>query len=413
MSTTCYSEYFAYSPGGKRVWNLGERAGGAGQQTVQEVWFWSPQGQRLAFYSLTHAGATVFTFQESNVYLGGKLVGQYNSAGAHILKTSDRLGSFCKYYPYGEERNPTGASGEKFATYFHDNVVGLNYADQCWHANSGRFLTPDPYQASGGPADPGSWNRYAYVGGDPVNAVDPAGLCGVVIGGIGQTPGNNSGSISDFTNQIVGVAAFPYSPGSAVLGVLEVADQMSGPNLPTAVALTAIRHALGTNTGPIDIIAFSGGATALTLTWEQLTSDERSRIRNISYLAPGSVGGLPPGGYGSSNVYVGSNVVDNSLAVVNEFPDGATVHRQNPCGHDAECLLNYYSSELRSSIGGACSSPGSFFRTGDPISVSAPFLEPPFYVNDESYFHRGGLWFWLSMLMRDPIAATYSTIRWH
>ncbi|MBX9602969.1 MAG: hypothetical protein K2X35_18335 [Bryobacteraceae bacterium] len=151
LSTSGYSEYFAYSPSGKRVWNQGMRPiDPFTEETVQEVWFWSPQGQRLA-----QVGAPVFAFKEANLYHGGKLVGQYNSAGAHVLKTSDRLGSFGKYYPYGEERNPTGASGEKFATYFHDNVVGLNYADQRWHANSGRFLTPDPYQASGGPSDPG------------------------------------------------------------------------------------------------------------------------------------------------------------------------------------------------------------------------------------------------------------------
>ena len=30
-------------------------------------------------------------------------------------------------------------------------------------------MTPDPYAASGGPSDPGSWNRYAYTRGDPVN----------------------------------------------------------------------------------------------------------------------------------------------------------------------------------------------------------------------------------------------------
>jgi hypothetical protein len=39
-----------------------------------------------------------------------------------------------------------------------------------------RFTSPDPYQASGGPADPQSWNRYAYVKGDPVNSNDPTGL---------------------------------------------------------------------------------------------------------------------------------------------------------------------------------------------------------------------------------------------
>jgi hypothetical protein len=38
-------------------------------------------------------------------------------------------------------------------------------------------MTPDPYTASGGPADPQSWNRYAYVGGDPVNRNDRSGLC--------------------------------------------------------------------------------------------------------------------------------------------------------------------------------------------------------------------------------------------
>lgn len=27
-----------------------------------------------------------------------------------------------------------------------------------------------------GPSDPGSWNRYAYVGGDPTNFNDPQGL---------------------------------------------------------------------------------------------------------------------------------------------------------------------------------------------------------------------------------------------
>ena len=37
-------------------------------------------------------------------------------------------------------------------------------------------MTADPYTASGGPVDPGSWNRYAYTVGDPVNRLDPTGL---------------------------------------------------------------------------------------------------------------------------------------------------------------------------------------------------------------------------------------------
>lgn len=37
-------------------------------------------------------------------------------------------------------------------------------------------MTPDPYQASGGPGVPQSWNRYGYVENDPVNYRDPQGL---------------------------------------------------------------------------------------------------------------------------------------------------------------------------------------------------------------------------------------------
>jgi RHS repeat-associated protein len=49
--------------------------------------------------------------------------------------------------------------------------------DQRFYASSyGRFNTADPYRASAGASDPGSWNRYAYVQGDPVNMHDPRGL---------------------------------------------------------------------------------------------------------------------------------------------------------------------------------------------------------------------------------------------
>ena len=42
----------------------------------------------------------------------------------------------------------------------------------------GRFMTPDPYKASGRPRDPQTWNHYVYSGGDPVNR--PNGGCETV-----------------------------------------------------------------------------------------------------------------------------------------------------------------------------------------------------------------------------------------
>src|SRR5690348_4475121 len=91
--------------------------------------------------------------------------------------TPDRLGSIGKYFPYGQERPSATTDGkEKFATYFRDSETGLDYADQRYHqVGMGRFMTTDPYAASGGPGDPGSWNRYAYTRGDPVNRADPRG----------------------------------------------------------------------------------------------------------------------------------------------------------------------------------------------------------------------------------------------
>ncbi len=56
-------------------------------------------------------------------------------------------------------------------------ATSLDYADQRYYSNQfGRFMTPDPYRSSAGTKDPQSWNRYAYVAGDPINYHDPKGL---------------------------------------------------------------------------------------------------------------------------------------------------------------------------------------------------------------------------------------------
>jgi len=63
-----------------------------------------------------------------------------------------------------------------------DGVVQRYYA-----SSYGRFNTPDPYQAAANgandPSTPQSWNKYAYVLGDPVNAIDPRGTFEVCCGG--------------------------------------------------------------------------------------------------------------------------------------------------------------------------------------------------------------------------------------
>jgi RHS repeat-associated protein len=175
---------YAYAPGNKRIWR-GTTAivNGSYQLTLDELTFWSVSGQKLATYTVSGNPAVSYsspsltvTLATSNYYFGGKLI---KNANGYI--GSDRLGSVGKYYPWGQEKPSATTNGfEKFTGYFRDSETGLDYADQRYHQpGAGRFLTPDPYQPSAGPSNPGSWNRYAYAGGDPIKYKDPGGreLC--------------------------------------------------------------------------------------------------------------------------------------------------------------------------------------------------------------------------------------------
>jgi len=119
------------------------------------------------------------------VWFGGKMIYEGGSSVYEVGTAAgatyhDRVGtnraSGARFYPYGDQIRGTSNDHEKFATYQRDGFTGLDYADQRYYASAyGRFATADQYMASAGPSDPGSWNRYAYVGGDPVNHRDPRG----------------------------------------------------------------------------------------------------------------------------------------------------------------------------------------------------------------------------------------------
>ena len=146
--------------------------------TTEEIIFYGIDGRKMETFRWQFWEGPLLP-HTYDVYFAGR---QIIADGRWV--TTDRLGSVRRdssgqrydYYPYGEERTSTPNDQTKFATYFRDEG-GLDYADQRYYAhNQGRFLTPDPYRASAGLTDPGSWNRYAYVQGDPINGVDPRGL---------------------------------------------------------------------------------------------------------------------------------------------------------------------------------------------------------------------------------------------
>jgi RHS repeat-associated protein len=167
-------QVYGYDPGNHRVWLSN------GYTPEDTFFFYGVDGHRIAMYYWDGTDS-MLTFNanesaEPEIYFRGRLQQLY--AAQDQVGNTGGGGS----YPYGEAYSaPSGGVLDPvgFATYSSD-ATGLDYAlNRYYNATWGRFLNPDPYQANNGgpgdPKDPQSWNRYAYVKGDPVNFNDPTG----------------------------------------------------------------------------------------------------------------------------------------------------------------------------------------------------------------------------------------------
>ena len=64
--------------------------------------------------------------------------------------------------------NASDKARRKFTEQERDDETGVDFIQALYFASTqGRFNSPDPL--SGHPVDPQSWNRYAYVGNNPLN----------------------------------------------------------------------------------------------------------------------------------------------------------------------------------------------------------------------------------------------------
>ena len=161
-------ETYGYGAGNRRLWKKSTVSG-----SWAEVYLYGLRGEVLEVFRGTMGSPLErqsYT-PTQRAWFGGRLIEKLGTA-----MNADRLGSYQGTYPYGELQGAVGTPGEKFGTYWRD-ATGLDYAvNRYYSSQMGRFLSADPYVASGGPSNPASWNRYAYVEGDPVNSGDPAGL---------------------------------------------------------------------------------------------------------------------------------------------------------------------------------------------------------------------------------------------
>ncbi len=237
---------------------------------------------------------------------------------------------------------------------------GLDYADQRYYASSyGRFNTGDRKGGNGN--DPGSLNKYAYVGGDPVNRNDPQGLCAVMISGFTMDgPGKDSTWDQEGT-KLGADMAYPYPDGLKGSLASFAVQALTGQDAATLTAYNALTYALGTNSGPIDVVAYSGGAEAFATAWDMLSKADRSRIGNILYLSPGG-SALP---HNSQTSYVfGSGFLNNWIVQIGSTPVGGSVTNTD-CGHmNINCCFGAASNQLAAiQADGTCSAQRKFTRT--------------------------------------------------
>ena len=166
---------------------------------VVGTYFYDGEGKRIK--KVTNTETTVF------VYSSGKLVAEYSTATPPAnptinYTTTDHLGSprvitdglgqvksRRDFMPFGEELTinvgarsaalnygSTDNVRQKFTGYIKDSETNLDFAEARMYENHfGRFTAVDPLLASGKSANPQTFNRFIYVGNNPMLRTDPTG----------------------------------------------------------------------------------------------------------------------------------------------------------------------------------------------------------------------------------------------
>ncbi|MGH9394809.1 MAG: RHS repeat-associated core domain-containing protein [Terriglobales bacterium] len=83
------------------------------------------------------------------------------------------------YGPYGEAYDEAGTRDRSFTGQNQDIAAGVyDFPMREYSPSQGRWWTSDPAGLGAVDANnPQSWNRFAYVAGNPLSATDPLGLC--------------------------------------------------------------------------------------------------------------------------------------------------------------------------------------------------------------------------------------------
>jgi RHS repeat-associated protein len=143
-------------------------------------------GEDISEYDYTSGAPSPSSPSREYIYFGNHLIATIQSGSPtyhHQDHLSVRVNTDASgnkigeqgHYPYGELWYASNSTTKFiYSSYERDAESGNDYAIARYYINRyARFCTADPVM--GTPADPQSWNRYAYVRNDPANITDPSG----------------------------------------------------------------------------------------------------------------------------------------------------------------------------------------------------------------------------------------------
>jgi len=187
---------------------------------------YSPTGDKFTLMSGT-------SLSKAFLPLPGGGTAVFSASGLQYYRHPDSLGSSrlattpsrTKYFdgdyaPYGEDYDKSGTTDLSFTGQNQDTVAGLyDFMYREYSPIAGRWVSPDPAgNKAVNPANPQSWNRYAYVLNSPLNAVDPDGLWCVWDNGSGHDDDPQDGG---YTQEGCAAAGGHWDPTDTVLNMWE------------------------------------------------------------------------------------------------------------------------------------------------------------------------------------------------
>ena len=206
------------------------------------------------------------------IYLDQAYFVHVNALGSTAM-TSSAAGGVAGdtvFYPWGQYWLGGGPEGHYAAFEYNDSATGLDPTlFRQYPPEQSRWLTPDPAGlGAANPANPQTWNRYAYVTNNPVSLIDPMGLgdCGGDTsfdcngpppppnhgggGGGGGVPGGSTTCYLDNVEESCSAASAQQQGGAAVQCPNDACEGVNGNGQPVYYFASAVGGGYFSYSGP-------------------------------------------------------------------------------------------------------------------------------------------------------------------